>query len=46
MNIDAQHLFQASHEGLWRLCIYVGMNPNGLSRQGMVLGLLFRLNAK
>lgn len=44
MNIDSRTLFLASHENLWRLCVFLRMNPVGLSRQQMVLGLLFRMN--
>lgn len=41
--IDADHLFRASHENIWRLAVYLGVNPNGLPRRALVLALLFRM---
>lgn len=43
MRIDADHLFRASHDGIYRLAIYLRVNPHGLSRRNLVLRLLFRM---
>lgn len=44
MTIDADHLFRARHSGIWRLAVYVGACPVGLSRRQLVLVLLLRMN--